>query len=270
VELAGASPSDFDPANNAAGADVLVNANGSHFTAVAEDYVENTVQSENSRTIYDRGPTIEQQSSSRGRRSVQSASLYALIRHGMSLDAARVRVSQSTNGGAVHAGAWPDAAEGFTLLSSLSECGSSWSEGAMLYLCSVGSADFGITLVQYLRSTSNVTYFGTRYVRTWFPGAPENVYAADSLASTTEGASQITMGASYSFAVELVDGGRTYRLNAAIPLGAPEFRAWSWFPPTGTRCTSQYFADAKFRSDICRSHRAEATTRRGHVSGMVE
>ena len=140
----------------------------------------------------------------------------------------------------------------------------------MLYLCSLGSADAGITLIQYLRSTSNVTYFGSRYVRTWFPGAPENVYAADSFASTTEGASQITVGADYAFAVELVDGGRTYRMNATIPLGAPQTRAWSWFPPTGTRCSSQYFADAKFRSDICRSHRAESITRRGSTSGNVE
>lgn len=270
VEAAGASPADFDPGNNVAGATVLATPNAFHYTAVAEDYVETTVQGENSRTTYDRGATIEQQWTTRGRRSVQSGGLYALIRHGMSLDAMHVRVSQSTNGGVVHAGGWPDATEGYPLLASLPQCASEWSEGAMLYLCTVGGADVGVTLVQYLRSTSNVTYFGLRYLRTWFPGAPENVYAEDSYGNDTQGASQIVMGADYSFAVELADGGQTYRLNATVPLGAPQTSTWTWFPPTGTRCSTQYFSDAKFTSEICRYHRAETVTRRGHVSGMMQ
>jgi len=270
VEVAGASPADFDPTNDAAGADVLVNTNGNHYTAVAEDYVETTVQGETSQSTYDRGPVIETQSNTRGRRAVQSGGLYALIRHGVSLAATRIRVSQSTNGGVVHAGAWPDAAEGYPLLAAQSECESTWSDGAMLYLCSAGSTDAGITIVQYIRSTSAVSYFGSRYLRTWFPGAPENVYAVDSLGINAEGASQITVGADYSFSVELADGGSTYRLNATVPLGAPQTRTWTWFPPTGTACTSQYFADAKYRSDICRSHRAETTTRHGYVSGNVQ
>jgi hypothetical protein len=270
VEAVRVSPADFDTDNNSAGATVLVNPNEHGFTAVAEDYLENTFQRDSSRATYDRGPALQQLSTSFGSHARQSGALYALIRHGVSLDATRVRVSQSTNGAVVHSGAWPDPAEGHPLLASQPECASNWSGGVMLYLCSAGSADAGVTIVQYIRSGSAVTYFSSQTLRKWFPGAPDGVYAVDETAVNTEGGPQISMGSDYSFAVELVDGGRTYRLNAKVPLGAPQTRAWTWFPPSGTSCSTQYYTDPKFRWDICRSHHSNVTTRRGHAVGNVE
>ena len=270
VEAVRVSPADFDADNNAAGATVLVSPSEHGFTAIAEDYYETTVQKDDSWATYDRGPGLEQHSQTFGSHARQSAALYALIRHGVSLDATQVRVSQSTSGAMVHAGAWPDAAEGHPLLAGQPDCASSWSGGVVVYLCSVGSADAGVTLVQYIRSGSAVTYFSTQNLRRWFPGAPDDVYAVVTSGNTTEGGPQIAMGPNYSFAVELVDGGRTYRLNATVALGAPQSRSWTYFPPSGTSCSTQYYSDAKFRWDICRYHRGDIITRRGYAAGDVE
>jgi len=270
VEAARVSPADFDADNNAAGATVLVDPNEFGVTAIAEDYAESTVQKDSSRATYDRGPALEQQSMTFVRYARQSAALYALFRHGVSFEAVRVRVSQSTGGVVVHAGAWPDAVEGYPLLAAQPGCASGWNAGVMLYLCSAGSADAGVTTVQYIRSGSLVTYFGAQHLRRWFPGAPDDVYATESAWNDAQGSPQVAMGPDYAFSVELADGGRTYRMNATVPLGAEQAAMWTYYPPAGTSCSTQYYTDPRFRWDICRYHRGEVTWRRGHAFGQVE
>lgn len=274
VEAANVSPADFDPANNAAEAAVQVTGGGSDFdyTALAEDYAERSVQRDSMRTTWDNGQVTEQRSEVETRHAIQSAALYASMPHGVSPASARVRVSQSTNGVTVHAGAWPDAAGGYPVLAAQPGCTSSWNGGVVVYLCSTGPADGGVTNVQYLRTASQVTYFGTQHLRTWWSDAPDNVYAYsfDWSGGYTELAPQITMGADYAFSVELADGGRTYVLNATVPLGAPQTRTWTFYPPGGTTCSTQYYADPGFRLDVCRYHRAEVTRRSGSAFGSVE
>ena len=273
VEAANVSPADFDLSNNAAEATVQVTGGGSDFnyTATAEDYVERSVQADSMRTIYDSGQVIEQKSAIESRHAIQSGALYASMPHGVSAST-RVRVSQSTNGVTVHAGAWPDAAAGYPVLAAQPGCMSNWNGGVVVYLCSTGPADGGVTHVQYLRTTSAVTYFGTQHTRIWWSDAPDNVYAftLDLGGGYTELAPQITIGADYNFSVELVDGARTYTLNATVPLGATQTRTWSFYPPGGTRCSTQYYADPGFRLDVCRYHRAEVTKRNGSAFGSVE
>jgi len=142
----------------------------------------------------------------------------------------------------------------------------------IVYLCSIGTADAGVTNVQYLRTGSPVTYFGTQHLRTWWRDAPDNVYAYsfEWSGSTSEGAPQITMGADYAFAVELTDGGRTYHLDATVVLGAPQVRVSTIYRPTGTRCTTTYDPVFAVRLDICRYHRAEVTKRNGTAFGNAE
>jgi hypothetical protein len=273
VEAASVSPADYDPANNAAEATVLVTGGADfNYTAIAEDYVERSEQVDSARAVYDGGQAIEQHSTIHGPHAIQSGALYGWMPHGVSLATARVRVRQSTNGVTVHAGGWPDAAAGYPLLAAQPGCTSGWHEGVIVYLCSIGTADAGVTNVQYLRTGSEVTYYGVQHLRVWYRDAPDNVYAYTFgwSGGYAELAPQITMGADYSFSVELTDGGRTYRLNATVPLGAPQTRTWTFYPPTGWRCSTEYIPDPGFRSDICRYHRAEVTTRRGHAFGQAE
>ena len=263
VEAANVSPADFDPADNAAEATVQVTGGGSDFnySAQAEDYVESTVQIDSTQATYG-GQVTAQHSTIETKRAIQSGTLYGWMPHGVSIATTRVRVSQSTSGVTVHAGGWPDAADGYPLLAEQPGCMSQWHDGVLVYLCSTGPADGGVTNVQYLRTGSAVTYYGTQHVRFWYPDAPDNVYTFTFgwNGSSAEGAPQITMGADYTFAVELTDGGRTYRLNATVPLGAPQVRTWSFYPPTGWKCTG----------DICRYHRAEVVKRNGYAFGSVE
>jgi hypothetical protein len=270
VEAANVSPADYDPSDNAAEAVVQVTGGSDfNFTAMAEDYVESTVQRDSMRTTWDSGQVTEQKSAIQSRHAIQSGTLYGSMPHGVSAST-HVRVSMSTNGVTVHAGAWPEAAGGYPVLAAQPGCMSSWNGGVVVYLCSTGPADGGVTNVQYLRTTSEVTYFGVQHVRTWWADAPDNVYAYsfDVGGGYAELAPQITVGADYSFSVELVDGARTYTLNATVPLGAPQTRTWSFYPG-GTTCSSQYHADMGFRLDVCRYHRAEVTKRNGSVFGSV-
>jgi len=274
VEAANVDPADFDPTDNAAEATVQVTDGGSDFdyTATAEDYVETTVQRDSMRTTYDSGQVTEQKSAIQTRHAIQSGALYASMPHGVSAST-RVRVSQSTNGVTVHAGAWPEAAGGYPVLAAQPGCMSSWNGGVVVYLCSTGPTDGGVTNVQYLRTSSEVTYFGVQHIRTWWADAPDNVYAYsfDVGGGYTELAPQITVGADYSFSVELVDGARTYTLNATVPLGAPQTRTFTFYPPGGTRCSApQYYPDQGLRLDVCRYHRAEVVKRNGSVLGSVE
>ncbi|MFL5383203.1 MAG: hypothetical protein ACJ8GN_11850 [Longimicrobiaceae bacterium] len=273
VEAANVSPADFDPSNNAAEATVQVTGGGGdfNFTATAEDYVESTMQADSMRTTYDSGQVTEQKSAIQTRHAIQSGALYASMPHGVSLASTRVRVSQSTNGVTVHAGAWPEAAAGYPVLAAQPGCTSSWNGGVVVYLCSTGPADGGVTHVQYLRTTSEVTYFGVQHTRVWWPDAPDNVYAftLEWSGSYTELAPQVTMGADYSFSVELEDGGRTYRLDATVPLGAPQTRTWTFYPPTGWKCSTGYNPEFALRLDVCRYHRAEVTKRNGSAFGSA-
>ena len=273
VEAANVSPGDFDLSNNAAEATVQVTGGGSDFnySAQAEDYVENTLQVDSTRSAYDGGQVTAQHTTLRSRRAIQSGTLYGWMPHGVSLATTRVRVSQSTNGVTVHAGGWPDAAEGYPLLAEQPGCMSNWLAGVMVYLCSTGPADGGVTNVQYLRVGSQVTYYGIQHNRTWWPDAPDNVYTytLEWSGDSAEGAPQITMGADYSFAVELTDGGRTYRLDATVPLGPPQSRSWSFYPPTGWKCTTGYHPDFGLRLDICRYHRVEVVKRNGSAFGSA-
>ena len=273
VEAANVSPADFDPADNADEATVLVTGgNDFTYTALAEDYVETTVQTDNNQSVYGGGQVLEQSSTVNTRNAIQSGALYGSMPHGVSPATTRVRVSQSTNGVTVHAGAWPEAAAGYPLLAAQPGCTSTWSAGVVVYLCSIGTADAGVTNVQYLRTGSEVTYYGTQHIRTWYPDAPDNVYSIsfDWNGSQAEHAPQITMGADYSFSVELVDGARTYRLNATVPLGAPQTRTFSFYPPTGTKCSTAYSPEFGLRSNICRTHRAEVVKRNGTAFGTAE
>jgi hypothetical protein len=275
VEAANVSPADFDLSNNAAEATVQVTAGGGgnafNYTALVEDYVENTLQADSIRSTYDGGQVTEQTSVIHTRRAIQTGALYGDMPHGVSVATTHVRVSQSTNGVTVHAGAWPEAAEGYPVLAAAPGCTSSWSNGVVVYLCSIGPADGGVTNVQYLRTGSAVTYFGTQHLRTWWRDAPDNVYAYsyDTSGGLAEDAPQITIGADYSFSVELMDGGRTYRLDATVTLGAPQTRTWTFYPPSGTTCSTAYNAEFGFRSDICRYHHAEVTKRQGTAFGTA-
>ncbi|HVG44400.1 MAG TPA: hypothetical protein VM890_06695 [Longimicrobium sp.] len=273
VEAANVSPGDFDLTNNAAEATVQVTGGGSDFnySAQAEDYVETTLQVDSTRSAYDGGQVTAQHTTLRSSRSIQSGTLYGWMPHGVSLATTRVRVSQATNGVTVHAGAWPDAAAGYPLLAEQPGCMSSWLAGVMVYLCSTGTADGGVTNVQYLRTGSQVTYYGVQHNRTWWPDAPDNVYTYtfEWSGDSAEGAPRITMGADYTFAVELTDGGRTYRLDATVPLGAPQTRTWSFYPPTGWKCTTGYHPDFGLRLDICRYHRVDVVKRNGSAFGSA-
>jgi hypothetical protein len=273
VEAANVSPADWDPSDNADEATVQVTG-GSDFsyTALAEDYVESTEQTDNNQMVYDGGQVIEQGSTVNTRNAIQSGALYASMPHGVSLATVRVKVSQSTNGVTVHAGAWPEAAGGYPLLAAQPGCTSTWSGGVVVYLCSIGTPDAGVTNVQYLRTSSEVTYYGTQHIRTWYLDAPDNVYTYSFgwNGSVAEQAPQITMGADYSFAVELTDGARSYRLNATVPLHAPQTRSFTFYPPTGRKCTTTYNPELGFRSNICRTHRTEVTKRNGTAFGSAE
>jgi hypothetical protein len=274
MEIANVSPGDFDPSNNVGQNTVHVTDATGDFTyaAFVEDYVENSVQVDSTRIAYYDGQMIDQHNIYHQRLAYQTGVLYGWMPHGVPLATTNVRVSQSTNGVTVHAGAWPEAAEGYPLLSPQPDCMAGWNEGVVVYLCSTGTADDGMTSVQYLRVGTAVTYYGIQNGRVWWSGAPEYVYSF-----TTEwsggyayNAPQITVGADYSFLVELTDGDRSYRLDATVPLGAPETSTWTYYPPDGTLCYTDNHPEFGFNWDICRYHRAEVTTRRGSAFGFAE
>ncbi|MFL5383202.1 MAG: hypothetical protein ACJ8GN_11845 [Longimicrobiaceae bacterium] len=273
MEVANVSPGDFDPSNNVAHATVQVAGAGGDFNyyAYAEHYVENSVQIGNNRIVYDAGQVIEQNDTTHSTHAIQIGNLYASLPHGLSLATTSVRVSQSTDGVILHAGGWPDATDGYPLLPD-PDCMSNWHDGVVVYVCSTGTADDGYTSVQYVRGGSALTYYGIQYIRTWWAGAPEYVYSftVEWSGGWSDPGFQTPIGRDYSFLVELTDGDRTYRLDATVQMGAPETSTWTYYPPDGTRCSTEYLPDPGFRWDICTYHRAELTIRRGSAVGFAE
>ena len=274
VEAENVSPGDFDSSNNAAEATVQVSG-GSDFnwSADALDYVERSLQTDSNRVIYDNGQVSEQSDSIHQTVAYQGGVLRGWMPHGVTLATTSVRVSQSTNGVTVHAAAWPEVTGNeYPPIADLPGCGSRWSEGAIFYLCTTGTADEGMTDFTYARGGGQVTYYGIQHVRFWWPDAPENVYTYDTEWSGgyTYDGPQITMGDDISMSAEVTDAGRTYRVDATVPLGPPEISTWTYFPPDGTRCYDDDHPELGFRWHICQSHQAVVTIRQGFTYGYVE
>ncbi|MFL5537387.1 MAG: hypothetical protein ACJ8J0_00250, partial [Longimicrobiaceae bacterium] len=213
VEAANVSPGDFDPSNNAAEATVQVSGGSDfNYSADALDYVERSLQTDSNRVIYDNGQVSDQSDSIYQTVAYQGAVLRGWMPHGVTLATTSVRVAQSTNGVTVHAAAWPEVSGNeYPPVADLPGCGSRWSEGAIFYLCTTGTADEGITDFTYARGGGQVTYYGIQHVRFWWPDAPENVYGYDTEWSGgyTYDGPQITMGDDVSMWAEVTDAGRT-------------------------------------------------------------
>ncbi|HET7464045.1 MAG TPA: hypothetical protein VFJ82_22505 [Longimicrobium sp.] len=266
------SPADFDPANNVAEGTIHVGAQRDRrfsYYASAEDYREQSVQLDSAWNLYDDGRrTLNVQTLTQTTRT-QNAQLNGWTPHGVSRAATQIRVSQSTGGVVVHSGFWPNAlGHEYGPVSGELDCMSRWSSGALFYLCSTGTPDNGFTSFQYLRFGTAVTYYSVTHTSFWYPDAPDNAYtySFDQTTVDASGQPQITVGPDYRFQVELMDGPRTYRADATVALGPVQTSTWTFYRPSGRRCSTQRFDEFAMRLDICRYHRAEITKRNGFVN----
>jgi hypothetical protein len=149
---------------------------------------------------------------------------------------------------------------------------SRWTDGALFYLCTTGTPGNGFTSFQYLRTGKAVTYYGVTHTSFWYPDAPDNAYTYSYEQTTVDGSGQpqINIGPDYSFLVELMDGPRTYRVDTTVPVASVQTSTFTFYRPSGRRCTSERFAEFSMRMDICRYHRADITRRTGFVSYQAE
>jgi len=275
VAAEGVTPADFDPANNAAEGIIHVRSPrgaGVSYTAFVEDYREVSVQLDSIMAFYDDGRrtgTVQTLTTTTRR---QNAQLNGWMDHGISLAGTQVRVSQSTGGAVVQAGAWANAlGHEYAPVSGEQGCMSRWTEGALFYLCSTGTPGNGYTSFQYLRTGTAVTYYGVTHLAFWYPGSDNaNTYTYDSTSGESSGQPQVTIGPDYAFLVELTDGPRTYRVDTAVPVTSVQTSTWTFYRPSGRRCTSERYAEFAMRQDICRYHRADITRRSGSASHQAE
>lgn len=270
------SPADFDPTNNAAVGTIHVGAQRTvqlSYYASVQDEREQSAQLDSSWSIYDDGRrTLTVQTLTQTTRT-QNAQLIGATPHGITMAATQVRVSQSTAGVTVHSGAWANAlGHEYGPVAGELGCMSRWTDGALFYLCSTGTPASGLTSFQYLRTGTAVTYYGETHTSFWYPDAPDNAYTYSyppTGFTDATGQPQIAIGPDYAFLVELVDGGRTYRAEATVPVGAVQNSTWSFYRG-GNQCTTQRYDEFAMRMDICRYHRADVTRRSGFVSYQAE
>ena len=270
------SPADFDPANNAAEATIHVASQQRDrrfsWYASVQDEREQSVRLDSSWTIYDDGRrTLNVQTLTQATR-IQNGQINGWTPHGITMAATQIRVSQTTGGVVVHSASWANAlGHEYGPVSGELGCMSRWTDGALFYLCSTGTPAGGFTSFQYLRFGTAVTYYGVNHTSFWYPDAPDNAYTYSYESATTDGTGQpqITIGAGYSFLVELTDAGRTYRADATVSVASAQTSVWSFYRG-GRRCTTQRYDEFAMRMDICRYHRAEALKRSGFASYQAE
>jgi len=276
VAAEGVTPADFDPSNNSADGTIHVAARRAvplSYYASAEDYREVSAQLDSAWTIYDDGRRTLNEQRLTTTTGIQTGQINGSTPHGISLAATQIRVSQATGGVVVHSGSWANAlGHEYGPVSGELGCMSRWTDGALFYLCTTGTPVNGFTSFQYLRTGKAVTYYGVTHTSFWYPDVPGDAYTYSFGQTTTDGSGQpqITIGPDYSFLVELTDGGRTYRAETTLPVASVQTSTFTFYRPSGRRCTSDRYAEFSMRLDICRYHRADVVKRTGFVSYQAE
>jgi hypothetical protein len=272
VAAEGVNPADFDPSNNAAEGTLRVvdrHAISLGYYASARDYREVSAQLDSSTYLYDNGQRTRTVQGLTQTTRIQTGEIDGWTPHGITMASTRIQVSQSTGGVVVHSGSWANAlGHEYGPVSGELGCMSRWTDGALFYLCTTGTPAAGFTSFQYLRTGKAVTYYGVTHTSFWYADAPENAYTYSLESTSTEasGQPQIAIGPDYTFRVELTDAGRTYRADATVTLSAVQTSTWSFYRPSGRRCSSQRYDEYAMRLDICRYHQAEITQRSGWAS----
>jgi hypothetical protein len=276
VEVAGVEPADFDPSNNHADATVQVSGNGdSDFDYYAQvwEREDSSIFADSAYLVFDSGQLSNQVTVQHQSARYQSSEFNGWMFHGISLAGTSIHVSQSTGGSTVHTATWPEAVgHEYPPLSGMPDCMSRWSDGVIFYLCSTGPGDPGLTNFQYIRFGVAVAYHSVQHMAFWWPDAPDAVWSqvVDLEGGWGADAPMITIGPDYSFLVEVTDGSRIYRTSATVQLGQPETSSWTYYPPDGTVCTSEYVPDPGFQWNLCRYHRGDTSMRTGWAFHYTE
>jgi hypothetical protein len=264
VEAANVDPGDFDPANNAAGGtlEVVAAVNDFIYHARVEDAFDHSVSTTAGTWEQGDPPVIFWDHTEETTWDIhyQDATITAWIPTAISLPVTRIDVSGTTGGTRVHEASYTNVS-GSEVGWESPECAMRGT-GAGSYLvavCTMGTADEGLTTVTYSRVAGDVTYHSKGEQQFWLTREDGYFYTYNYDDHWTS-APVPPFGPDYTFSVKLTDGARTWNAHVTLTL-KPQTLPYTPYPPTGEWCGVEYFPfDQVFRG--CRTYRGVTTLRR--------